>query len=57
MARNPDSNKIIGAIISALGSMTTGGGYNYTQDSDYVFDWIQEGSIDPADETTVMLRI
>lgn len=50
-ARNPISNIIIGEIITALGAMATGNDYNYTQDSNNVFDWLDR-QLDIDNEVT-----
>lgn len=51
--RNPDSNVIMGEIIAALKAIDAANGYNYTQDADYVYDWLDE-KLDIDDETTVL---
>ena len=50
--RNPDSNVIVGEIITALQAVTEAGGYNYDITAANVHDWLEEGSLDLADETT-----
>ncbi len=51
MPRNPISNIIMGEIITALGAMATGNDYNYTQDSNDVFDWLDR-KLDIDNEVT-----